>query len=122
GKGDVKARHWVALRVLDRQLHGVDIAAVGHGTSDKAGSVKVEADVGGVTSSTELSFVADNSTWHCPPRSSARCCWSRRPRPLPPSRCLLYRWSLPVTSDKAGSVKVEADVGGVTSSTELSFV
>ncbi|WP_447874600.1 inverse autotransporter beta domain-containing protein, partial [Serratia fonticola] len=31
-------------------------------TSDKAGSVKVEADVGGVTSSTELSFVADNST------------------------------------------------------------
>ncbi|MEX3041333.1 Ig-like domain-containing protein, partial [Serratia fonticola] len=31
-------------------------------TSDKAGSVKVEADVGGVTSSTELSFVADGST------------------------------------------------------------
>ncbi|WP_447879623.1 Ig-like domain-containing protein, partial [Serratia fonticola] len=29
--------------------------------------------------------------------------------------------SLPVTSDKAGSVKVEAEVGGVTSSTELSF-
>ncbi|WP_447880243.1 Ig-like domain-containing protein, partial [Serratia fonticola] len=31
-------------------------------TSDKAGSVKVEAEVGGVTSSTDLSFVADNAT------------------------------------------------------------
>ncbi|CAI1206118.1 Invasin [Serratia fonticola] len=30
--------------------------------------------------------------------------------------------ALPVTSDKAGSVKVEAEVGGVTSSTDLSFV
>ncbi|WP_447884889.1 hypothetical protein, partial [Serratia fonticola] len=38
-------------------------------TSDKAGSVKVEAEVGGVTSSTQ---------------SSGRCCWSRRPPPLPP--------------------------------------
>ncbi len=31
-------------------------------TSDQAGSVKVEADVSGVTSSTDLSFVADDST------------------------------------------------------------
>ncbi|MBC3221115.1 Ig-like domain-containing protein, partial [Serratia fonticola] len=31
-------------------------------TSDQAGSVKVEAEVGGVTSSTDLSFVADNAT------------------------------------------------------------
>ncbi|CAI1682977.1 Uncharacterised protein [Serratia fonticola] len=37
GKGDIKARHWIALCVLHRQLHGVDVAVVGHGVTRFAG-------------------------------------------------------------------------------------
>ncbi|WP_419792935.1 Ig-like domain-containing protein [Serratia fonticola] len=127
-------------------------------TSDKAGSVKVEADVGGVTSSTELSFVADNSTAKIdengltgtPGNTVANGSdvnlvqlpvKDAQGNPIPgfdvtftvtnPDGSTRQQTvttdengiaSLPVTSDKAGSVKVEADVGGVTSSTELSFV
>ncbi|WP_447880877.1 Ig-like domain-containing protein [Serratia fonticola] len=127
-------------------------------TSDKAGSVKVEADVGGVTSSTELSFVADNSTAKIdengltgtPGNTVANGTdvntvqlpvKDAQGNPIPgfdvtftvtnPDGSTRQQTvttdengiaSLPVTSDKAGSVKVEADVGGVTSSTELSFV
>ncbi|WP_261281429.1 Ig-like domain-containing protein [Serratia fonticola] len=126
-------------------------------TSDKAGSVKVEADVGGVTSSTELSFVADNSTAKIDENGLSGKPGSTvangsdvntvqlpvkdaKGNPVPgfdvtftvtePDGSTRQQTvttdengiaTLPVTSDKAGSVKVEADVGGVTSSTELSF-
>ncbi|MBP1019694.1 inverse autotransporter beta domain-containing protein [Serratia fonticola] len=126
-------------------------------TSDKAGSVKVEADVGGVTSSTELSFVADNSTATIDENGLSGKPGSTvangsdvnlvqlpvkdaQGNPVPgfdvtftvtnPDGSTRQQTvttdengiaSLPVTSDVAGSVKVEADVGGVTSSTELSF-
>ena len=126
-------------------------------TSDKAGSVKVEADVGGVTSSTDLSFVADSSTATIdengltgkPGNTVANGTdvntvqlpvKDAQGNPIPgfdvtftvtePDGSTRQQTvttdengiaSLPVTSDKAGSVKVEADVGGVTSSTELSF-
>ncbi|HHQ6555377.1 TPA: Ig-like domain-containing protein, partial [Serratia fonticola] len=127
-------------------------------TSDKAGSVKVEADVGGVTSSTELTFVADNSTAKIDENGLSGKPGSTvangsdvnlvqlpvkdaNGNPVPgfdvtftvtnPDGSTRQQTvttdengiaSLPVTSDKAGSVKVEADVGGVISSTELSFV
>ncbi|HHQ6555372.1 TPA: Ig-like domain-containing protein, partial [Serratia fonticola] len=127
-------------------------------TSDKAGSVKVEADVGGVTSSTDLTFVADNSTAKIDENGLTAEAGNTvangsdvntvqlpvkdaQGNPLPgfdvtftvtnPDGSTRQQTvttdengiaSLPVTSDKAGSVKVEADVGGVTSSTELSFV
>ncbi len=127
-------------------------------TSDKAGSVKVEADVGGVTSSTDLSFVADSGTAKIdengltgkPGNTVANGTdvnlvqlpvKDAQGNPLPgfdvtftvtnPDGSTRQQTvttdengiaSLPVTSDKAGSVKVEADVGGVTSSTDLTFV
>ncbi|WP_261467621.1 Ig-like domain-containing protein, partial [Serratia fonticola] len=127
-------------------------------TSDKAGSVKVEADVGGVTSSTELSFVADNATATIDENGLTAEAGNTvangtdvntvqlpvkdaQGNPVPgfdvtftvtnPDGSTRQQTvttdengiaSLPVTSDKAGSVKVEADVGGVTSSTELTFV
>ncbi|HHQ4309333.1 TPA: Ig-like domain-containing protein, partial [Serratia fonticola] len=127
-------------------------------TSDKAGSVKVEADVGGVTSSTELSFVADNATATIDENGLTAEAGNTvangtdvntvqlpvkdaQGNPVPgfdvtftvtnPDGSTRQQTvttdengiaSLPVTSDKAGSVKVEADVGGVTSSTDLSFV
>jgi len=126
-------------------------------TSDKAGSVKVEADVGGVTSSTELSFVADNATATIDENGLTAEAGNTvangtdvntvqlpvkdaNGNPVPgfdvtftvtnPDGSTRQQTvttdengiaTLPVTSDKAGSVKVEADVGGVTSSTELSF-
>ncbi|WP_261461677.1 Ig-like domain-containing protein, partial [Serratia fonticola] len=135
--------------------HGIASLPV---TSDKAGSVKVEADVGGVTSSTELTFVADNSTAKIDENGLSGKPGSTvangsdvnlvqlpvkdaNGNPVPgfdvtftvtnPDGSTRQQTvttdengiaSLPVTSDKAGSVKVEADVGGVTSSTELSFV
>ncbi|HHQ6593660.1 TPA: Ig-like domain-containing protein, partial [Serratia fonticola] len=127
-------------------------------TSDKAGSVKVEADVGGVTSSTDLTFVADNSTAKIDENGLTAEAGNTvangsdvntvqlpvkdaQGNPVPgfdvtftvtnPDGSTRQQTvttdengiaSLPVTSDKAGSVKVEADVGGVISSTELSFV
>ncbi|WMT16661.1 Ig-like domain-containing protein [Serratia fonticola] len=127
-------------------------------TSDKAGSVKVEAEVGGVTSSTELSFVADSSTAIIDENGLSGKAGNTTANgtdvnlvtlpvkdangnPVPgvdvtftvtnPDGSTRQQTvttdengiaSLPVTSDKAGSVKVEAEVGGVTSSTELSFV
>ncbi|WP_158006203.1 Ig-like domain-containing protein [Serratia sp. 14-2641] len=127
-------------------------------TSDKAGSVKVEAEVGGVTSSTDLSFVADNSTAKIDENGLTAEAGNTvangtdvntvqlpvkdaNGNPIPgfevtftvtePDGSTRQQTvttdengiaSLPVTSDKAGSVKVEAEVGGVTSSTDLSFV
>ncbi|MHA7848230.1 Ig-like domain-containing protein [Serratia sp. D1N4] len=127
-------------------------------TSDKAGSVKVEANVGGVTSSTELSFVADSSTATIDQNGLTAEAGNTvangsdvntvqlpvkdaNGNPIPgfdvtftvtnPDGSTRQQTvktdengiaSLPVTSDQAGSVKVEAEVGGVTSSTELSFV
>ncbi|WP_447887825.1 Ig-like domain-containing protein, partial [Serratia fonticola] len=110
------------------------------------GSVKVEADVGGVTSSTELSFVADNATATIDENGLTAEAGNTVANgtdvntvQLPvkdangnpvPGFDVTFTVTNPdgstrqqtVTSDKAGSVKVEADVGGVTSSTELSFV
>ncbi|WON76424.1 Ig-like domain-containing protein [Serratia sp. UGAL515B_01] len=127
-------------------------------TSDKAGSVKVEANVGGVTSSTELSFIADSSTAKIEEDGMTAATGNTvangtdvntvqlpvkdaNGNPLPgfevtftvtnPDGSTRQQTvttdangiaSLPVTSDKAGSVKVEAEVGGVTTSTELSFI
>ncbi|WP_447876745.1 Ig-like domain-containing protein, partial [Serratia fonticola] len=127
-------------------------------TSDKAGSVKVEAEVGGVTSSTDLSFVADNSTAKIDENGLTAEAGNTvangtdvntvqlpvkdaQGNPVPgfdvtftvtePDGSTRQQTvttdengiaSLPVTSDKAGNVKVEAEVGGVTSSTDLSFV
>ncbi|MEX3006639.1 inverse autotransporter beta domain-containing protein, partial [Serratia fonticola] len=135
--------------------HGIASLPV---TSDKVGSIKVEANVGGVTSSTDLSFVADNSTAKIDENGLSGKPGSTvangsdvnlvqlpvkdaQGNPVPgfdvtftvtnPDGSTRQQTvttdehgiaSLPVTSDKAGSVKVEADVGGVTSSTDLSFV
>ncbi|WP_447876739.1 Ig-like domain-containing protein, partial [Serratia fonticola] len=135
--------------------HGIASLPV---TSDKAGSVKVEAEVGGVTSSTDLSFVADNSTAKIDENGLTAEAGNTvangtdvntvqlpvkdaQGNPIPgfdvtftvtePDGSTRQQTvttdehgiaSLPVTSDKAGSVKVEAEVGGVTSSTDLSFV
>ncbi|WON76449.1 Ig-like domain-containing protein [Serratia sp. UGAL515B_01] len=127
-------------------------------TSDQAGSVKVDANVGGVTSSTELSFVADSSTATIDQNGMTAGAGNTvangtdsntvqlpvkdaNGNPIPDFEVTFTVTnpdgtprqqtvttdangiaSLPVTSTQAGSVKVEAQVGGVTSSTELSFV
>ena len=127
-------------------------------TSDKAGNVKVEANVGGVTSSTELNFVADSSTASIDQNGLTAGTGNTLANgtdvntvQLPvkdangnpiagydvvftvtdPDGTTRQQTvttdangiaTLPVTSDKAGNVKVEANVGGVTSSTDLKFV
>ncbi|WP_197062128.1 Ig-like domain-containing protein, partial [Serratia sp. Ag2] len=127
-------------------------------TSDKAGSVKVEANVGGVTSSTSLNFVADSSTASIDQNGMTAGSGDTNangtdvntvqlpvkdangnpiagyevtftitgPDGIPRQQTVTTDANgiatLPVTSDKAGSVKVEANVGGVTSSTDLNFV
>ncbi|MFC0228528.1 Ig-like domain-containing protein, partial [Serratia aquatilis] len=126
-------------------------------TSDKAGSVKVEAEIGGVTTSTDLTFVADSGTAIIDENGLTAEAGNTvangtdvntvqlpvkdaNGNPIPgfdvtftvtaPDGTTRQQTvktdengiaTLPVTGDKAGSVKVEAEVGGVTSSTELNF-
>jgi len=127
-------------------------------SSDKAGNVKVEANVGGVTSSTDLTFVADSSTANIDQNGLTANAGDTKANGTDVNTVQLpvkdangnpiagYEVvftvtnpdgstrqqtvttdangiaTLPVSSDKAGNVKVEANVGGVTSSTELKFV